>query len=139
MAMYEGSNGSVKLLDGTGTLTNVAQVRSWTISATRDTVETTSMSSSGVRTFVKGLETWSGSMEIVYDDSTSTEVNAALNPSTDTVITGEWYPDNSVAGTKFAGTIIVTEFSVTATYDGITTASVSFQGTGAMTTTKYSA
>lgn len=139
MAMYEGSNGSVKLLDGTGTLTAVARIRSWTISVTRDTVEGTSMASGGVRSYLKGLETYSGSMEIIYDDSTSSEVNTALNPSTDTAITAEFYPDQSVVGTKFAGEIIVTEFSITASYDGLVTASVSFQGNGALTSTKYSA
>jgi predicted secreted protein len=139
MASYEGSNGAVKLLDGTGTLTAVAQVRSWSISHSRDTVEDTSMGDS-FRTHKKGLESWSGSMEVVFDDSVSAEVSAALNPSTDTVITGEWFPDVSVVATKFSGTIITTEYSVTASYDGLVTASISFTGTGALVSaTMYSA
>ena len=138
MASYEGSNGAVKLLDGTGTLTAVAQVRSWNISIARDTVEDTAMGDS-YRTFKKGLQNWSGSMDIVYDDSTSSEVNAAISPDTDTVITGEFFPDVSVTATKFAGTLIVTEFAITASYDGLVTASVSFQGTGALSAATYSA
>lgn len=132
MASYEGSNGAVKLLDGSGTLTAVAQVRSWNISHSRDTVEDTSMGDS-FRTHKKGLESWSGSMDIIFDDSVSSEVNAAMNPSTDTVITGEWFPDVSVVTTKFSGAIIVTEYAITTSYDGLTTASVSFTGTGALT------
>jgi predicted secreted protein len=138
MASYEGSNGAVKLLDGSGTLTAVAQVRSWNISISRDTVEDTSMGDS-YRTHKKGLQSWSGSMDIVYDDSTSAEVQAAISPDTDTVVTAEFFPDVSVVATKFAGTIIVTEFAVTASYDGLVTASVSFSGTGALSAATYSA
>jgi predicted secreted protein len=82
---------------------------------------------------------WSGTMDIVYDDSTVAEVNAAISPDTDTVITGEFYPDASVVATKFAGTLIVTSFAVTASYDGLVTASVAFQGTGALSAATYSA
>jgi len=132
MASYEGSNGAVKLVDGAGTYAAVAQVRSWNISHSRDTVEDTSMGDS-FRTHKKGLESWSGSMEIIFDDSVSSEVNSALNPSTDTAIGIELFPDVSVVTTKFSGTIIVTEWAITASYDGLTTASVSFTGSGALT------
>jgi predicted secreted protein len=131
MASYEGSNGSVKVLDGTGTSTAIAQVRSWNISHSRDTVEDTSMGDS-FRTHKKGLQSWSGSMEIIFDDAEGAEVNASLDPNTDTVITADFFPDAAVVGLKFTGTIIVTEYAVTASYDGLVTASVSFSGTGAL-------
>jgi predicted secreted protein len=140
MATYEGSNGKVMIKSGASdTLTAIAAVRSWNVSLTRDTVEDTSMNNDGYRTHKKGLQSYSGSMEIVYDDTTSAVVNAALNPDTDGVVAVEFYPDESVAGTKFAGNIIITEFGVTASYDGLVTASVSFQGNGAPTTVKISA
>ena len=136
MATYEGSNGAVKLLSGSGTLTNVAEVQSWSVEVTRDTVEDTVMGDN-FRTYKKGLQAWSGSMDIVYSDSSDAEVSSALDPSTDAVVTVELFPDSSVAGTKFAGTIVVTSFSITASYDGLVTASVAFQGTGAPTTWKF--
>jgi predicted secreted protein len=139
MATYEGSNGKVMIASGTDSLTAVAAVRTWSVTLTRDTVEDTSMNNAGYRTHKKGLQTFSGSMEIVYDDSTQAAVNAALNPDTDASVAVEFYPDESVAGTKFAGPIIVTEFGVTTSFDGLTTASVSFQGNGAPTTVKISA
>jgi predicted secreted protein len=139
MATYEGSNGKVMIKSGADTLTAIAAVRSWNVSFTRDTVEDTSMNNAGYRTHKKGLQTWSGSMEIVYDDSSSPTVTAALNPDTDAAVTVEFYPDESVVGTLFAGPIIVTEFGVTASYDGLVTASVSFQGNGAPTNYKFSA
>lgn len=136
MATYEGSNGAVKLKDGSGTFTAVAEVQSWNVSITRDTVEDTVMGDSH-RTYKKGLQTWSGSMSIVYSDTSGAEVTTSLNPDTDSEITVELFPDTSVSGTKFAGAIVVTSFAVTASYDGLITASVDFQGTGAPTTWKY--
>ena len=136
MATYEGSNGAVKMVDGAGTMTAVAEVQSWNVSITRDTVEDTVMGDSH-RTYKKGLQTWSGSMSVVYSDTSGAEVTNALNPDTDAVIGVELFPDTSVAGTKFAGNIVVTSFAVTASYDGLITAAVDFQGTGAPTTWKY--
>jgi|DEB0MinimDraft_10_1074344.scaffolds.fasta_scaffold00928_15 predicted secreted protein len=134
MARYEGSAGSVKIKSGSDALTAVASVRSWSMDITRDTVEDTSMGSSGVRTYKKGLQSYSGSMDIVYDDSEDTIVSTALDPATDDTVSVELFPDGSVTATKFAGDVIVTSYSVTASYDGITEASVSFTGTGAITT-----
>lgn len=134
MARYEGSAGSVKIKSGADALTAVASVRNWSMDITRDVVEDTSMASGGVRTYKKGLQSYSGSMDIVYDDSEDTIVSTALNPDTDNTVSVELFPDASVTTTKFAGDVIVTSYSITASYDGITEASVSFQGTGALTT-----
>lgn len=134
MARYEGSAGTVKIKSGSDALTAVASVRNWSMDITRDTVEDTSMASGGVRTYKKGLQSYTGSMDIVYDDSENTIVSTALNPDTDDTVSVELFPDANVAGTKFAGDVIITSYSVSASYDGITEASVSFTGTGAITT-----
>ena len=139
MATYEGSNGKVMVKSGADTLTAIAAVRTWSATFTRETVEDTSMNNAGYRTHKKGLQSWEGSLEIVYDDTTAAIVQTALNPDTDTAVGVELYPDEAVSATKFAGTIIVTEFSVTSSYDGLVTASVSFSGTGAPTTAIISA
>lgn len=134
MASYEGSAGTVKIKSGADTLTAVASVRNWSMDITRDTVESTSMSSGGVRTYLKGLQSYSGSMDIVYDDSEAAVVSTAINPDTDATVTIELYADSSVDATKFAGDVIITSYSVSASYDGLVEATVSFQGTGAITT-----
>lgn len=134
MANYEGSAGTVKIKSGSDVLTAIASVRGWSMDITRDTVENTSMSSGGVRTYKKGLQTYSGSMDIVYDDSENAIVSTALTPDTDDAVSVEFYSDSTVDATKFAGDVIITGYSVTASYDGLTEASVSFQGTGAITT-----
>ncbi len=134
MANYEGSAGTVKIKSGSDALTAIASVRGWSMDITRDVVENTSMASGGVRTYKKGLQTYSGSMDIVYDDSENTIVSTALTPDTDDAVSVEFYSDSTVDATKFAGDVIITGYSVTASYDGLTEASVSFQGTGAITT-----
>jgi len=134
MASYEGSAGTVKIKSGSDTLTAIASVRSWSMDITRDTVENTSMSSGGVRTYLKGLQSYSGSMDIVYDDSENAVVSTAMNPDTDDTVSVEFYSDSAVDATKFAGDVIITSYSITASYDGLVEASVSFQGTGAITT-----
>lgn len=135
MANYEGSAGTCKIKSGADVLTAIASVRGWSMDITRDTVENTSMASGGVRTYKKGLQTYSGSMDIVYDDSENVIVSTALTPDTDDAVSVEFYSDSTVDATKFAGDVIITGYSVTASYDGLTEASVSFQGTGALTTT----
>lgn len=134
MASYEGSAGTVKIKSGSDALTAIASVRSWSMDITRDTVEDTSMASGGVRTYKKGLQSYSGTMDIVYDDSENTIVSTALNPDTDDTVSVELYSDSTMDTTKFAGDVIITSYSVSANYDGLTEASISFQGTGAITT-----
>lgn len=134
MATYEGSAGTVKIKSGSDSLTAVASVRSWSMDISRDTVEDTSMASNGARTYKKGLQTFSGSMDIVYDDSEATAVSTAMNPDTDDTVSVELYSNSGADTTKFAGDVIVTSYSISASYDGLTEVSVSFQGTGAITT-----
>jgi predicted secreted protein len=134
MASYEGSAGTVKIQSGSDALTAIASVRSWNMEITREVVEDTSMASGGNRSYKKGLQTFAGSMDIVYDDSENTIVSTALNPDTDDTVSVELYSESATDTTKFAGNIIITSYSVTANYDGITEASISYQGTGAITT-----
>lgn len=133
MAVYEGSSGQVLLAN-----TAVAEVRSWTVTHTRDAVESTAMSGDGFRTYKKGLQVWSGTMEVVYSDSEDGAVEAAINPDTDTDVTVKFYVDTGATGTGvWEGTVIVTSFSVTTPFDGIVTATVEFQGVGAPTVTNW--
>lgn len=134
MATYEGSAGQVKIKSGSDALTAVASVRSWNLDVTRETVEDTVMGD-GNRTYKKGLQDYSGSMDIVFDSSENAIVSTALTPDTDDTVSIEFYSDANDDTTKFAGDVIVTSYSITATYDGLSEASVSFQGTGALSTT----
>jgi len=135
MAILTGNNGVVKIDNASGTLTTLAAVRNFTVELTSDTIESTTMGVD-VRTYLKGLSTWSGSADIYFDPDNYTggsSVIAALNPTGINVGAGtvsvELYL-NSTAN-KFAGEIIVTGFTVNSSMDGMVEASISFQGSGA--------
>jgi predicted secreted protein len=140
MAILTGNNGVVKL-DATvgGAVATIAAVRTFSVELTRDTIETSTMTTD-VRTYVTGLSSWSGSADIYFDPAASTgtiATHAILNPTSGTVgqttLSVELYL-NDTAG-KFSGEIIVTGFTINATFDGMVEASISFQGSGACTYT----
>lgn len=139
MAILTGNNGVVKIDNASGTLTTVAAVRNFTVEITSDTIESTTMGVD-VRTYLKGLSSWSGSADIYFDPANYTggaSVIAALNPTggavgSATVSTELYLSDTS---NKFAGEIIVTGFTVNSSMDGMVEASISFQGSGACTFT----
>ena len=135
MAILTGNNGVVKIDNASGTPTAVAAVRNFSVELTTDTIETTTMGVD-VRTYLKGLSSWSGSADAYFDPANYTggaSVIAALNPTGLNVgsspITVELYL-NDTAG-KFAGEAIITGFTVNSSMDGMVEASISFQGSGA--------
>lgn len=139
MAILTGNNGVVKIDNASGTLTTVAAVRNFTVELTTDTIETTTMTVD-VRTYLKGLSSWSGSADIYFDPDNYTggsSVIAALNPTGLNVGAGTVSIElflNSTAN-KFAGEVIITGFTVNSSMDGMVEASISFQGSGACTFT----
>lgn len=137
MANYQGSNGTVKIKSGASALTSIADVRSWSVTLTREVVENTAMGD-GDRKYLKGLQSYSGSMEIVYNDSENAIVEVAMNPDTDAAVQVELYADaNNSTTAKFLGDVIITSFAVTNSFDGLMTASVEFTGNGAPTVTNW--
>jgi len=137
MANYQGQNGTVKIKSGSDTLTALADVRSWSVTVNREVVENTAMGDD-FRKYLKGLQSFTGSMEVVYNDSEAAIVDTALNPDTDSAVVVEFYADaTNTTTSKFEGTVIVTSFSVSNTYDGLMTATVEFQGTGAPVLTNW--
>ena len=124
MATHKGSEGVVKV--GANT---VAEVRSWTIAESADTLEDTSMGDTA-RTFKSSLTTFTGSMDVFWDETDDTG-QGALTIGAE--VTFNVYPEGDTSGdTYYTGTAIVTEVSRTAAFDGLVEASISLQGTGAL-------
>ena len=139
MAAITGNNGVLKIDNSSGTPTAIANVRNFSIDITSDTIETTTMGVD-VRTYVKGLSQFSGSADIYFDTANYTggaSVVAVLNPTGINVgsspVTLEAYLDTT--SNKFSGEVIITGFTVNSSMDGLVEASISFQGSGAMTFT----
>ena len=127
MATHKGSEGTVKV--GANA---VAEIRSYSITETADTLEDTVMGDAA-RTYLASLKSFSGSMDVFWDE-TDTTGQSTLSPGTS--VTSNIYPEGSTSGdTYYTGSIIVTEKSITASFDGMVEASISFQGTGALSET----
>lgn len=139
MASLTGNAGVIKIAGET-----VAEVRSYSIDMTADTIETSAMGD-GSRTYVKGLSTFSGTADVYwmkehFDDEAAgaggpdilDKIQAAVGSASVEMIV---YPEGVSDGSNWTGNIILTGYSVTASFDSMIEASVSFQGDGAMTYT----
>jgi len=125
MATHTGSEGTVHF--GANA---IAEIRSFTIDQTGDTVEDTTMGDTS-RTYIKTLKTFSGSVDVFWDE---TDTNGQLSMEVHDEGTINVYPEGNSSGDNYyTGNIIVTGFNITSSFDGMVEASISFQGTGALT------
>ena len=124
MATHTGSEGVIK--SGANT---VAEVRSYTVSETGDTIEDTSMGDAS-RTYKAGLKTWTASVEAMWDE---TDTNGQGSFDVGSSVTLNVYPEGSSSGDiYYTGSAIVTGKTVNETFDGMVEASFTLQGTGAL-------
>ena len=125
MATFSGSDGVI--LVGTD---QVAEVRSYSIDETMDTLEDTSMGDSA-RTYKTSLKSFSGSADVFFDD-TDTSGQGALTVGTSATLNIQM-EGNTTGDHKLRGTVLVTGRTITGSFDGLVEASITFQGTGALT------
>jgi hypothetical protein len=126
MATHAGSEGTVKV--GANA---VAEIRSYSIEQTADTLEDTTMGDTA-RTYLPSLTTFTGTLDVLWDETDTTGQGALTIGAS---VTLNLYPEGSISGdTYLSGTAIVTGRSITASYDGLVEMSISVQGTGALTT-----
>ena len=124
MATHKGSEGTVKI--GANA---IAEIRTWTINETADTLEDTTMGDSA-RTYKPSLTSWDGSMDVYWDE---TDTNGQGAATIGAEITLNVYPEGATSGDSYyTGSAIVTGVSRTASFDGMVEASLTFQGTGAL-------
>tara|TARA_X000000950_G_scaffold83489_1_gene105065 strand:- start:1739 stop:2170 length:432 start_codon:yes stop_codon:yes gene_type:complete len=139
MATFTGHDGVVKFADTDDSLTlaTVGNLRNFTIEQTQDTIEDTTMGSTGMRTYKPGLSTFTISGDVFFDGGDG--VQAKLDELVSKVdgesnATFEVYPSGTAGGnTKLSGSCIITSFSITSSVDGMVEASFAAQGTGSLT------
>jgi predicted secreted protein len=125
MATHKGSEGTVKVGSNA-----VAEIRSYSIEESADTLEDTSMGDSA-RTYKPSLTNFSGSLDVFWDE-TDASGQGALSIGSE--VTLNFYPEGDTSGdTYYSGSAIVTGVSRTASFDGLVEASISVQGNGALT------
>lgn len=125
MATFSGSDGVVKI--GSSSL---AEVRSWSVDTTADTNEDTVMGDTW-RTHKSSLKSWSGSADVLFDDTDTTGQTACVIGAE---ISVSFQMEGDTSGDhKLSGTAIITAKSVSTSYDGLVESSITFTGTGALT------
>lgn len=126
MATHKGQDGIVKVGSDA-----VAEVRSFSIEETADTVEDTVMTDTS-RTYITTLKSFSGSLDVFWDE---TDTNGQVALAVGNSVTLAFYPEGDTSGdTYYSGTALVTGFTRTASFDGMVEASITVQGSGALTT-----
>ena len=109
--------------------TNIGQATGFTVDTTQDVVEDTALGAS-MKSFVVGRGTFTASIDMSFDDD-DTAQNTLVQGSS---LSFEFMPEGSGSGeTKLSGTGIVTGMSGGVTLDGVTTRTVSIQGSGGLT------
>lgn len=125
MAVHKGSEGTVKI--GANA---IAEIRSYSLEESADTLETTTMGDSA-RTYLPSLSTFSGSVDVYWDEEDTTG-QGALTIGAE--VTLNVYPEGDTSGDiYYTGSAIVTGVTRSGSFDGMVEASISVQGTGALT------
>lgn len=129
MSVYHGSAGSLSIGG-----TSVAQVQEWTLTHTKEMVETTSLGDTA-RAFSAGLESFEGSAEAIVaadGDTGFYDFNGALKNGT--ALAAIFYVDDSTgADVKLSGNVLVSSVETTHVFDDVARISINFTGTGALT------
>ena len=126
MATHTGSEGTVRV----GTTNNILEIRSYSVEETADTTEDTSMGDS-YRTHKTTLKSWSGTVDVFWDELDTTGQGALVVGSEVTV---RFMPEGATTGdVYFTGSAIVTGKTVSASFDGMVESTITLQGTGALT------
>jgi len=123
MATHTGSEGLIRI----GT-TTVGELRSYTLDQTADTIEDTSLGDT-TRTYKAGLKAFAGSASLFFDEADAGQLLIVVG----TEISIKVYPEGNTAGDKFyEGSAIVTGYNISASFDGMVEAELTFTGTGAL-------
>jgi hypothetical protein len=127
MATHTGNEGVVKI--GANT---VAEVRSFTVTETAETVDDT-VKGDTYRTKKVTFKSWTAEVGVLWDE-TDTSGQGAMTVGTE--VTLNLYPEGDTSGdTYLTGQAIITEREITSDLDGLVEASLSCEGNGALTET----
>lgn len=125
MSCYAGKDGALSV-DGT----NVASLTSWSVSQNAEVLECASMGSTW-KEHKTGLLSWEGSADANFMDASATQ--AANEVVVGTTVALIFYPDAAQA-MSFTGNAVVTAIENSASLGDVQTVSLSFSGTGSLTT-----
>lgn len=136
MAAIKGDSGKVMFHNAAGTEADIAGTRSWTLSVSKDTLETTVQGNTS-KTFIGGLISGEGSATLIYDNAGNADYLSFVEDILTTGDAGdalfELFPDSSASSKKLAFSGIVTGAEYGASLGETQEINISFITTGAIT------
>jgi len=136
MSAVKGDVGKIMFHNAAGTEADISGTRSWSLSVSKDTLETT-VQGDTAKTFVGGLLSGEGSAELIYDPDGNSDYQAFID---DVLVTGdagdalfELFPDGGTSAKKISFSGIITSAEYGATLGETETINISFITTGAIT------
>jgi|TARA_R100001086_G_scaffold228896_1_gene148570 hypothetical protein len=136
MAVLKGDVGKIMFENAGGTEADIAATRSWSLSVTKDSHETTKQGDTS-KSFIGGLISGEGSVELLYDDAGNSDYQAFID---DVLVTGdagdalfELFPNSSTSAKKISFAGIITGAEYGATLGETQVINVSFITNGAIT------
>ena len=136
MAAIKGDSGKIMFHNAAGTEADIAGTRSWELSVSKDTLETT-VQGNTAKTFIGGLISGEGSATLIYDNAGNSDYLAFVEDILTTGDAGdalfELFPDSSASSKKLAFSGIITGTTYGASVGETQEITVSFITTGAIT------
>ena len=136
MAAVKGDVGKVMFHNAAGTEAEISGTRSWSLSISKDTLETT-VQGNTAKTFIGGLLSAEGSAELIYDPAGNSDYQAFID---DVLTTGdagdalfELFPNSATSAKKISFSGIITSMEAAATLGETQLINISFITTGAIT------
>ena len=135
MAFFRGEEGAVKFINGSGTVAAITSTTAWTLDTTKETLDVTAHGATS-RSFVGSLISGSGTVDFLYTAASGNETENLL----DDVLVAEDAGDaqfelflDTSSSKKVSFNGIITGTSLSSTVGDLSTVSVSFITSGAIT------
>ena len=136
MAAVRGDLGKLMFENAGGTEAEIGSLRSWELSITKDTLETTKMGDT-FKSRIGGLIDGAGSATLLYDNAGNSDYQAFID---DIITTGdagdalfELFPDSGAASKKIGFAGIITNATYGATLGEIQEVNITFETNGTIT------
>ena len=125
MATKLGREGLIKLSS-----TTIGELRNYALTHSSDTVEDSVLGDT-YRTRLASMKSFSVSGDLYWDETDAGQLLITIGSS----VTLNLYPEGATTGdVYYSGAAIVTQFNVSAAFDGIIEGSIAFEGNGALST-----
>jgi len=125
MATKLGREGLIKLSS-----TTIGELRNYALTHTSDTVEDSVLGDT-YRTRLASMKSFSVSGDLYWDEADAGQLLITIGSQ----VTLNLYPEGGSTGdVYYSGAAIVTQFNVSASFDGIIEGSIAFEGNGPLST-----